>query len=45
MLQGLGISHTNPIKLFSDSKIAIYTGNNPVFCEITKHIKVKPYQH
>lgn len=38
ILADLGIQHTEPMLMFSDSKSTIHIGTNPVFHELTKHI-------
>lgn len=39
ILDSFGISHTEPMKLFCDSKSVIHIAANPVFHECTKHIE------
>lgn len=39
-LQEFGFQHLNPIPLFCDNKTASHIASNPVFHDITKHIKV-----
>lgn len=39
VLQTLGISHVQPMRINCDSKAAIYISTNPVFHERTKHIE------
>lgn len=40
VLADLGVMHTEPMLMFSDSKFAIHIGTNPVFHERTKHIEI-----
>ncbi|KAL1198691.1 Retrovirus-related Pol polyprotein from transposon TNT 1-94 [Cardamine amara subsp. amara] len=40
ILKDLGVDHVAPMRMFSDSKSAIYIATNPVFHERTKHIEV-----
>ncbi|KAG7543542.1 Integrase catalytic core [Arabidopsis thaliana x Arabidopsis arenosa] len=39
VLQDLGVSHDQPMRLCCDNKSAIYIATNPVFHERTKHIE------
>lgn len=39
LLQSFGLDHSSPMKLFCDSKLAMYIAANPVFHERTKHIE------
>ena len=40
LLRELGISYSKPMVMHCDNQSAIYTANNPVFHERTKHIEV-----
>lgn len=40
ILKDLGISHDQPMKIYCDSKSAIYISTNSVFYEQTKHIEI-----
>ncbi|CAA7022737.1 unnamed protein product [Microthlaspi erraticum] len=39
VLQSLGVSHAQPMRIHCDSKAAIHISSNPVFHERTKHIE------
>ena len=39
LLESFGIAHPTPMKLYCDSKSALYIAANPVFHERTKHIE------
>ncbi|KAL1216651.1 Retrovirus-related Pol polyprotein from transposon RE2 [Cardamine amara subsp. amara] len=39
LLLSLGIRHDHPMKMYCDSKSAIYISTNPMFHERTKHIE------
>ena len=42
-LLALGVEHSDPIKMYYDSQVALCIAANPVFHERTKHIKI--YYH
>lgn len=44
LLRAFGVSHPQPIKLFCDSKSAIYIAAKPVFHERSKHIESDCHQ-
>ncbi|KAG5075691.1 hypothetical protein JHK82_057030 [Glycine max] len=40
LLHGLGISHSQPMRLHCDNQVTFYIVKNPIFHEHTKHIEV-----
>lgn len=40
VLTSLGVFHPQPMRIYCDSKVAIYISTNPVFHERTKHIEI-----
>lgn len=40
VLSSLGALHTQPMRLYCESQVALHIARNPVFHEWTKHIEV-----